>query len=315
MSASTKNPTSERCYALRFISGKYQGGEFPLPTDGEIVLGRSSELDVVLVEDMVSRQHAKISVSGPHVTIQDLGSTNGTFVNGERVSSAQLSEGDRILVGTSIIKVVVSTQPAAPHKRKRTLEEVAAGRRRTSQVKTMSGLINEIGLTDLLQLFAASRKSGTLVVRTDHDTGKIYIDNGAVVYASINDAQGVAPLKSLLRILLWEEGSFDMEPLEPVPTTNRLEMSTEALLLESMRQIDETKQLQVNMPPRHAVLSLNLPLREPLANLSPQELDILQLAHNQGEFQRVLDVSPTTDLETSQILIKLLAKGYLKSGS
>ena len=36
--------------ALRFISGKYQGGEFPLPESGEIVIGRSSELDMVLVE-------------------------------------------------------------------------------------------------------------------------------------------------------------------------------------------------------------------------------------------------------------------------
>ena len=50
--------------ALRFISGKYQGGEFPLPDSGEIVIGRSSELDMVLVEDMVSRRHAKISVEG-----------------------------------------------------------------------------------------------------------------------------------------------------------------------------------------------------------------------------------------------------------
>ena len=48
-------------FALRFISGKYQGGEFPLPPDREIVIGRSSDLDMVLVEDMVSRKHAKIT--------------------------------------------------------------------------------------------------------------------------------------------------------------------------------------------------------------------------------------------------------------
>ena len=48
--------------ALRFISGKYQGGEFPLPDSGEIVIGRSSELDMVLVEDMVSRRHARLQL-------------------------------------------------------------------------------------------------------------------------------------------------------------------------------------------------------------------------------------------------------------
>ena len=94
-------------FALRFISGKYQGGEFPLRMNREIIIGRSSDLDMVLVEDMVSRRHAKISSTDNEVYIQDMGSTNGTFVNGEKIAGrALLHEGDRILVGTSIIKVV-----------------------------------------------------------------------------------------------------------------------------------------------------------------------------------------------------------------
>jgi hypothetical protein len=99
-------------YALRFISGKYQGGEFPLRMNREIIIGRSSDLDMVLVEDMVSRKHAKISTTDGEVFIQDLGSTNGTFVNGEKITRSRLQEGDRILVGTSIIKMV-SVDPSA----------------------------------------------------------------------------------------------------------------------------------------------------------------------------------------------------------
>ncbi|MFL5374027.1 MAG: FHA domain-containing protein, partial [Myxococcales bacterium] len=97
---------SERGFALRFISGKYQGGEYPLPDTGELVIGRSSELDMVLIEDMVSRKHAKLTLGGPELTISDLGSTNGTFVNGEKVTSSPIKEGDRILIGTSILKLV-----------------------------------------------------------------------------------------------------------------------------------------------------------------------------------------------------------------
>ena len=93
-------------YVLKFISGKYQGGEFPLEMEAEIVIGRSSELDMVLVEDMVSRRHARITSFGGELGIEDFGSTNGTFVNGERISKAKLKEGDRILVGTNIIKLV-----------------------------------------------------------------------------------------------------------------------------------------------------------------------------------------------------------------
>ncbi len=92
-----------QAYALRFISGKYQGGEFPLPPEREIVIGRSSDLDMVLVEDMVSRKHAKISTTNGQIIIMDLGSTNGTFVNGKQIDVARLSEGDRLQLGPDVM--------------------------------------------------------------------------------------------------------------------------------------------------------------------------------------------------------------------
>src|SRR6266566_2364104 len=111
-------------FALRFISGKYQGGEFPLRMDREIIVGRSSELDMVLVEDMVSRKHAKLTTTGEQIVIQDLGSTNGTFVNGEKIKKVRLKEGDGILIGTSIIKLVavVSSQVVTEGEARQRLE-------------------------------------------------------------------------------------------------------------------------------------------------------------------------------------------------
>src|SRR6516225_5389543 len=121
--------STDTAWALRFISGKYQGGEFPLKMSRQVTIGRSSELDMVLVEDMVSRKHAKITVGGGKIVIEDLGSTNGTFVNGEKVKQARLKEGDRILIGTSILKLVQVGADAAAlddNAVKRNLEEVAA---------------------------------------------------------------------------------------------------------------------------------------------------------------------------------------------
>src|SRR5207302_7693777 len=63
---------SERGFALRFISGKYQGGEYPLPATGELIIGRSSELGMVLIEDMVSRKHARMTFGDSGITISDL---------------------------------------------------------------------------------------------------------------------------------------------------------------------------------------------------------------------------------------------------
>jgi hypothetical protein len=72
------------------------------------VLGRDDTADIILDDPGISRRHSEIRVThdGPHVvaSIRDLGSTNGTFVNSERVSSQRLSDGDRITVGrTSVI--------------------------------------------------------------------------------------------------------------------------------------------------------------------------------------------------------------------
>src|SRR3954471_130829 len=129
-----------RHLALRFISGKYQGGEFPLGVQQEIVVGRSSELDMVLVEDMVSRRHARIEYADDQIVIEDLASTNGTFVNGEKIKRATLKEGDRVLIGTSILKVV-AIDPSAPQQRRR--EELPSSAR-SAQTRSMSGSIDEI---------------------------------------------------------------------------------------------------------------------------------------------------------------------------
>jgi len=69
------------------------------------ILGRDDDVDIVLDDPGVSRRHSEIRVSidGPHfvAVIRDLGSTNGTFVNGERVDSAHLYDGDQVTVGRS----------------------------------------------------------------------------------------------------------------------------------------------------------------------------------------------------------------------
>ncbi|MFM6852083.1 MAG: FhaA domain-containing protein [Terrabacter sp.] len=71
------------------------------------VLGRDDSADIILDDPGISRRHSEIRVTqdGPHTvaTIRDLGSTNGTFVNGEPVTSEHLESGDRITVGRTSV--------------------------------------------------------------------------------------------------------------------------------------------------------------------------------------------------------------------
>ncbi len=297
---------------LRFISGKYQGGEFPVVTEKQIMVGRSSELDMVLVEDMVSRKHARIAMQTDQIWIEDLGSTNGTFVNGEKIKRARLKEGDRILIGTSILKLVAGDATRDNMDAKRELENVAS-RRRTSQARTMSGSIEEVPLPDLLQLFGTSKKSGVLVIRTeDQDIGRIYLKKGNISYAIINDLDEVAPLKSVYRMLTWQKALFEFEPPVDCEFSNEVDMGVQEILMEGIRQLDELNRIHDELPDLHARLELAFPMGPPLRALAPSDLDILQIAHNATDVEAVMNKSALTDFETVQAVLKLLKANYLK---
>ncbi len=84
--------------SLRFLSGKHQGSEYVLADPTDVVVGRSSDVDLILIEGMVSRRHARFQLEQAVLEVEDLGSTNGTFVNGDRVRRRRLREGDRVAV-------------------------------------------------------------------------------------------------------------------------------------------------------------------------------------------------------------------------
>jgi diguanylate cyclase (GGDEF)-like protein len=67
-------------------------------------IGRSSRNDLFLDQESISRQHARITFDGTSYWVQDLGSTNGTFVNDERVKEKRLRDGDQVRIGRSILK-------------------------------------------------------------------------------------------------------------------------------------------------------------------------------------------------------------------
>ncbi len=298
---------------LRFISGKYQGGEFPIVNDKPIIVGRSSDLDMVLVEDMVSRKHARITMQQDQIWIEDLGSTNGSFVNGEKIKRARLKEGDRVLIGTSILKVIAGDGNRDANDPKRDLEKVADARGRTTQARTMSGSIEEVPLPDLLQLYATSKKSGVLVIRTESDdVGKIFMRKGLIFYASINDLDDVPPMKSIFRMLTWVKGLFDLDPPDEREFPNEISVSVQEVLMEGLRQLDEFNEIKSELPDLNTRLVLSQPVIPPLRDLKPEELDILQLAHNYGHLETVLNKSLATDLDTVHSLIKLLKGSYLR---
>jgi Domain of unknown function (DUF4388)/Inner membrane component of T3SS, cytoplasmic domain len=305
---------SERALALRFISGRFQGGEYPLTDSGVVVIGRASGLDLVLAEDMVSRKHARLAIGPGAITVDDLGSMNGTFVNGEKVSRATLKEGDRLLIGTNIVKIVrIARTPDANDTRsaQQHLERTAAAAERRGMSRSaVQGQLSEVPLVDLLQLLSTSKKTGAIVI-TGADAGRVHLRNGQVVFATVGAEQRLPATKALYRMLAWTDGDFEFVPHEGElpPFPEEIVDSTQQLIMEAMQQLDELQRVGFSTASR---VSLPSPLGPPLRALTPDEIELVQLAHNHELVQVVLDRAPGSDAEVAQKLASLVERGYLK---
>lgn len=97
---------------LRVVSGPHTGRAFTFDQHDTFLIGRTETAHFCLPEDRYfSRHHCLLEIAPPQCFLRDLGSTNGTFVNGMRLETAHLKSGDRIQGGETIIEVEVTADP------------------------------------------------------------------------------------------------------------------------------------------------------------------------------------------------------------
>ncbi|MEM6533313.1 MAG: GGDEF domain-containing protein [Myxococcota bacterium] len=101
--STTPQLTGTRTAYFVVIAGAEAGRMYKVDAD-ELLIGRAMEAGVRIVDDGVSRRHARVTRDGNGtITVIDLGSTNGTYVNGDRVQQQPLTDGDKIQIGTTTI--------------------------------------------------------------------------------------------------------------------------------------------------------------------------------------------------------------------
>jgi hypothetical protein len=100
---------------LNVIGGSDRGKQFNL-TLPETRVGRGADQDVVLSDIAVSRRHITVLQEGPRYRLKDLGSGNGTLVNGQRIDTVLLNDGDHIELGNTVLRFnqQVSATPGPP---------------------------------------------------------------------------------------------------------------------------------------------------------------------------------------------------------
>lgn len=89
---------------LAVVSGPGAGSEYPVPAEG-LSIGRRADNAVVLADPQVSRHHARIEPTEDRWDVVDLDSTNGTAVNGERITRRALAPGDHLTIGSTTLEV------------------------------------------------------------------------------------------------------------------------------------------------------------------------------------------------------------------
>ena len=100
--------------ALSIQEGSQAGTTFPL-SEKLVIIGREPDVDIQLDDEESSRRHAQVSWEVGQFIIADLGSTNGTFVNGSKIAAPQmLSPDDQIMVGKTTLVFQVTEAPVAP---------------------------------------------------------------------------------------------------------------------------------------------------------------------------------------------------------
>jgi pSer/pThr/pTyr-binding forkhead associated (FHA) protein len=92
--------------SVRVLKGFYEGLEVPLDRDW-LVIGRGRTADLVIAEPTISRAHAAIGWDAEGFFMQDLGSTNGTKVNGQRSPLARLKDGDDLQLGRLQLRITL----------------------------------------------------------------------------------------------------------------------------------------------------------------------------------------------------------------
>ncbi|HXK26485.1 MAG TPA: DUF4388 domain-containing protein [Myxococcota bacterium] len=205
-----------------------------LPDEGSVIIGRSREADLRLADPDTSRRHAKIVCESGRFTVQDLVSTNGTWVNGARVDEHVLKPGDRLEIGSQEIAFcVVEADPglvAEPGEEAQTLFV-----ERSTSAPAFRGELAEIPAFAVLQILELGRKTGMLQIDSDGATGRLWLQRGDPVHAQ---TKGQVGFDAAVALVNAETGRFGFEQ-GAAPPTRTIEATVTQLLLEASRLQDE----------------------------------------------------------------------------
>jgi pSer/pThr/pTyr-binding forkhead associated (FHA) protein len=204
-----------------------------LGTDQPNVIGRQSVCELAIRHEDVSRQHAEVCFEDGKFMLRDLGSTNGTFVNGnEAQGSVALSPGDRIELGSQVVtfcEVEAGETSDDPEGAQTVLFEELQPR------EAFHGDLSQIPPFAVMQILELENKSGILQIDGGEGSCSIWFKDGAPIHAESEKSVG---FDAALSVVNANEGRFCFDP-QAFGQEPTIDCSVTQLLLEACRMEDE----------------------------------------------------------------------------
>lgn len=305
----SKSTSETNHVEILLLAGQKETLAFDLLETFRIAIGRHNSNDITLKTRKVSNYHAEILSEIEGLLLRDLGSTNGTYVNDEKVRERRLKHGDQIRVGGHKFTVSMKTRRGADTTMETGPFPVGA-RGELASLRAKPHLVpsaepENSTLPDVLKYLCRGNRTVALVVKKRADEGRIFFENGQLIHAELGKVRGD---KALYRILGWQEVAFEVQELPSDSVVRSIEVPFDTLVTEGLQQADELEKLAGLLPPLVVPLRLdeNCPL--PLCELSPAEIEILQELIRHQTISRILEESPMTDFRILSVIWDLLKK-------
>ena len=299
---STELQSSERVTAaganMLILATEKQVFGFDLLETFRVAIGRHDSNDLSFDSRNVSNYHAEILCEADALVLHDLGSTNGSYVNEERVKRRKLQHGDRIRIGNNEITVKLTNEDAKDPEASTPSVPTNGSFQRAGPGSTAREL--------LLNLCASKNSVRLTLTRDQSDPIVVYVHDGRIVFAEAGSANAE---KALYRVFEWHRGEYKTEPFpadDSIPCS--MTVPVETLVEEGERQAKELDELMSKLPPPEVALRLGEGCKMRICDFTPSELEVFQAVIRAQTLGGAIESCGMTDLRVMTQVHALIRK-------
>lgn len=170
------------------------------------------------------------------------------------------------------------------------------------------GSLKELPLPDIIQLVSVSGKTGAFVLESGGQRGEIFLRDGEIVHAVINDLQGE---EAVYELAIWQEGQFEFNP-GVVTEARTVKKSNTNLLMEAARRIDEWKVLSKRIPSTRLVPVFTNRGSSTSVSFTPHEWAIICKIDERRSIEGIASVLSMSAFEACKLLYGLVTAGLVE---